>query len=107
MIFKLPTEPDPPRTFRVVLVNITTAIVTWSASECNGMENPSALLIRYRREGQSTWNGRLYNNPAKELTITDQFQYGTVYEFVSRLVYDQRVGVFGNTFKTLFPGNNL
>ena len=68
------------------------------------MAKPSVLSVRFRREGHLAWIERNYTNPAKELTITGKFHYGTTYEFISRLVYGKQVGVFSPTFKTISPG---
>ena len=99
-----PTEPDPPKTFSVVFVNITSALVKWTAYRCNGLIKPGALLVRYKQEANDTWVERRYDDPDKELLIARQFQHGAAYLFSSRLVYDNRVGVYSNTLKIFPPG---
>lgn len=62
------------------------------------------MMVRYRQQGASTWIETLYKHQAKDLVLTGQFQYETVYEFSGRLVYDGRVGVYSSLVKTRSPG---
>ena len=68
------------------------------------MVKPSTLSVRFRQEGHKAWIERNYTNPAEQITIIEQFWYGTTYEFIGRLVYDSRVGVFCPIVKTPSPG---
>ena len=86
---------------------MTSALVTSTAYKCNNFTSPSTLVVRHRQQGHNTWIEQLYNNPAQEIVITGQFQYGTVYEFKSRLVYGSRVGAFSHTLRTLSPGKTI
>ena len=66
------------------------------------------MTVRYRQEGATSWIERDFKlNPAKDLVITEQFEYKTVYEFSSRLKYGGRFGVYSSVIKTLSPGTSV
>lgn len=96
------TEPDPPKTFTAVFINITSVLISWSAYTCNDV-SPSAVMVRYRRDGATYWIERMFKILANKLILTGQFHYNTAYEFKGRLVYDGRVGAFSRVTKTRFP----
>lgn len=66
---------------------------------------PSVMTVQYRQEDATAWNERLFKlSPAKDLVLTEQFEYNTVYEFKSRLKYEGRFGVYSAIIKMLSPG---
>lgn len=63
------------------------------------------MMIRYRQEGATAWIKRPFKlNLVTDLVLTGQFEYKTVYEFSSRLMYEGRYGVYSPVIKTLSPG---
>ncbi|XP_022798427.1 uncharacterized protein LOC111336573 isoform X2 [Stylophora pistillata] len=96
------SEPDPPKTFNVVFINITSVVISWWAYWCNGAP-PRELHVRYRQQGSTVWELIKYKNPPRKVIFRSKFKYKTEYEFLGSTAYNGLRSEYSSVVKIRSP----